>query len=125
MKPEIDPLLMAGGAMSVLADSLFQVVDFALTWLPWRVRRHMLGGNGQLLGDLLVHGGRKGFLEHARGLGFQGKWTREESDSGGGGLNLARMLGATWQKMKERQIGVSSPYLPAPGWASILNTEWA
>lgn len=111
--------------MSFLAESLFPVADLALSWLPERVRRLMLGRRSETLADLLVHAGRKGFLEYARKSGFRGKWTREELDLREDGLELARTLGATWLRMKERQRSVPPSFLPAPGWANTLSTEWA
>jgi putative sugar O-methyltransferase len=111
--------------MSALSESLFPVMDFTLSWLPWTVRRQLVGGRRELLADLLLHGGRNGFAEHARTLGYRGKWTREEPDVAGGASELAGALGATWLDMKERQSSIPSPYLPAPTWASILREEWS
>jgi putative sugar O-methyltransferase len=106
-------------------EPLLPVMDFALSRLPWRLRRHLVGGRGEVLADLLVHGGRTGFLEHARRLGYRSKWTREEPDVAEGGPELAQTLGTTWLELKRRQSTMPHAYLPAPTWASILDAEWS
>jgi hypothetical protein len=106
-------------------ESLFPIVNFTLAWLPWKIRKHLVGGKGQMFGDLLVHGGREAFLEYARTLGYGGKWIRDEPDLDQDSTELVRNLGAIFLEMKKQQAAVIPAYLPAPTWASILDSEWS
>lgn len=109
---------------SLLFKSFLPTMNFILSRLPYKVRRPLVGSR-QLLMDLLVYGGREGFLEHARALGIRDKWIDDEPDPRGDGVELARALGTVWLGMKERQHTVAPAYLPAPAWASILDAEWS
>jgi putative sugar O-methyltransferase len=103
--------------MSRLFKAFFPVMDFALSRLPFRVRRRLIHG-------LSIYRWGEA-LEHARAVGIRGKWTREEPDLGGDGAELARILGGIWLAMKDRQNTVPADYLAAPTWASLLETEWS
>ena len=105
--------------MSIVAKSVGRVIDFTLPkLLPSRVRQ-------RLVRSLSDHDHRDNLLDRARALGFRGTWTRDEPDLAGDSRGLARTLGETWLRMKDQQRRVPSVYLPAPTWASLLDSEWA
>lgn len=109
--------------MPKLSDQALSVLDLALSLTPRKIRR--LGElRAGLIGDLFPFGGRRNFEAQMRSLGLLGKWTANAPGEPGKS-GLAQELGELLIVMKERQKSVPSEYLPAAGWRSILEEEWA
>lgn len=111
--------------MAAMQDVVLNAANLFLTYVPWKLRRHLIN-NSDMLQRMLFSGGSNGLGKTAQELRVGGRWTKSAGEPLSSDVApLVRALGAGFQQMKTQQLTVDEAYRPAPTWAEILAAEWS